>query len=432
MSSFLRRALLLLLACYGSAVGAFSPPPGVVLNGSGAGLPSARSYGQSLATNAQYLAVGAPGNAAAGVSGAVWIYSLSDGQYGLFDVIEAPVPSAGDGFGQHVQFIGNQLLVGAPRRTVGGVIGRGEVFVYLPAAGQFDLVQTLQPGVALGQNDLFGFHLSADSGWLAVGAPFAGNNDQGQVQLYRYDGDFEAWVYHSAISGSAGAGRLGIRVLMRGDRLLAAATQEEGPSPLTLGYVYEYQRSGSGAAASFAQVQRFRPTSFPVATAPQAFGSALGLSPDASELLVGAPFDEDAQDDRRGAVYAFARVAGQWTQRQRVVSPAGDRGENFGSSLVFDDDGRVLVGDIRESDASGLPGGAVHEFTRPPSPAGQNWSAGKSWLPAPGTNLEFFGNAIALSGRDVIISAPGHDRAGVGTDVGQAYVYNRVFKDGFE
>jgi hypothetical protein len=432
MHRFLCRALVLIAACYGSPGSAFTPPPDQSLTGLADGLPSARFHGQSLSANGQFLAVGAPGNAAAGVAGAVWIYAHSGGAYSLFDLLQAPSPVAGDGFGQHVQFVGDQLLVGAPQRSVNGVSGRGEVFVFVPVAGEFSLAQTVQPGVALGQNDLFGFHLSADGGWLAVGVPLAGNNDPGQVQLYRYDGDFETWLYHSTLSGTAGGGRLGLRVLMRGDRLLAAAPQEDIGNGDTTGYVYEFLRSGSGAGASFAQVQRFRPSSFPVGDAPQAFGSALALSPDGTELIIGAPFDEETDGDRRGAIYMFSRNAGSWAQRQRLASPAADRGENFGSPVVFDDDGRALVGDIRESDAGNALGGAVHEITRPLGPAGQNWIPGRAWRPAAGTQLDFFGNAIALSDAALIIAAPGDDVPSGPFDVGSAYVYFGIFADGFE
>ena len=432
MHRFLCRALIVLAACYGSPSVAFDPLPDQILAGQASGLPTARFHGQSIAAQGNFLAVGAPGNAAANAPGSVWIYTRSGGEFVLFDLLQAPTPAAGDGFGQHVQFVGSQLLVGAPQRTVGGVSGRGEVFVYLPNATEFTLAQTVQPGVAVGQNDRFGFHLSADGGWLAIGVPFAGNNDQGQVQLYRYDGNLEAWVYHSAISATAALGRFGIRVLMRGDRLLATATLEDSGNAQTTGYVYEYLRSGSGASASFAQAQRFRPSSFPVSDAPQAFGSALALTSDGAELLIGAPFDEETQGDQRGAIYMFSRTAGQWTQRQRMASPAGTLGENFGASIALDGDGRALVGDIRQADAGGAQGGAVHQISRPLSPAGQNWVAGGSFRPAAGTTLEFFGNAIAISNGSAIISAPGHDIAGVGTDIGRTYVYSRIFKDGFE
>lgn len=438
MHRFLCRALIVLAACYGSPSAAFDPPPDQFLVGEADGLPTSRFHGQSLAVNGNFLAVGAPGSAAAGVPGAVWIYFRIGDAYTLFDLLQAPTPAAGDGFGQHVQFIGSQLIVGAPQRTVGGVSGRGEVFVYLPSGPEFSLVQTLQPGVALGQNDLFGFHFSADGsggGWLAIGAPLAGNNDQGQVQLYRYDSNLEAWVYHSAISGTAGMGRLGLRVLKRGDHLLVAAPQEDIGNGETKGFVYEYVRSGSGASTSFAQVQRFRASSFPVGDAPQTFGSALALSPDGSELIIGAPFDEESQGDRRGAIYMFSRTGGgQWAQRQRLPSPAGTRGENFGSSIVFEGNGHALVGDIREEDASGNQGGGVHAITRPLDPAGQSWVAGQAWLPAAGTIQDFFGNALAVSGNTLIIAAPGHDVPGGASDVGRATVYSRIaiFADGFE
>ena len=60
---------------------------------------------------------------------------------------------------------------------------------------------------------------------------------------------------------------------------------EEVFSGFTRGYVYEYQRSGMGAGATWTQLQRFRPTT---PTNTSVFGSALALSPTGGTLLVGA------------------------------------------------------------------------------------------------------------------------------------------------
>lgn len=414
-----------------TVAGAFNPAPDLSLAGAGAGLPTARFFGQSVSANGQNLAVGAPGSAALGAPGSVWVYTRNGDDYTLLNVLQAPSPAAGDGFGQHVQFSGTSLIVGAPFRTVSGVSRRGEVYIYNLVAGQYTLAQTLVPGVALAQDDWFGFHLSADVGWLAVGVPRAGLNDEGQVQLYRYDGNLEAWVYHSAIDSALSNIRLGIRVLTRGTRVLVSAVDEfASPNTLSRGYVYEYLRSGNGAAATFAQAQKFR-SSVQIVDSPQAFGSALALSDDGTQLLVGAPFDLEADSDQRGAAFAFTRVGGQWVQAQRIASPAGAPAENFGASIAFNGNNRVLIGDFREAFGSAGQVGAVHQYDLTGNIGAQNWVLSRSWLRGAGTDQDFFGNALTFSDGHLIVGSSGHND-GANADVGRVYVYSAVFRNGFE
>lgn len=386
-----------------------------------------------MASNGQYLAIGAPGNAAANAPGAVWVYDTTGGQFTLLTLLQAPNPVAADGFGHHVTFAGNQLLVGAPFRTVSGLAAHGEVFVYNTTGGAFSLQQTIAPGVAVSSNDWFGFHLSADAGWLAVGVPKANANDRGQIQIYLLDTGTNTWTFHSAVTATVNFGRFGTRVLVRGDRVLASAIQEK-PSNLaaTAGYVYEYLRSGNGAGSTFAQTQRFRPTTYPASDPVQAFGSSLALSPDGSQLAVGAPTDEESAGDVRGAVFTFTRVAGAWTQSQRIASPAAALAENFGGATAFASNTLLLISDAQEMNNSSTVTGAAYEFNRPTAPPGQPWSLGRSWLNSSGAAQDLFGSGLGSHGGVVIIGSAGRDDAVSGSDVGRVYVFSAVFKNGFE
>jgi hypothetical protein len=198
---------------------------------------------------------------------------------------------------------------------------------------------------------------------------------------------------------------------------------------LNRGFVYEYLRSGEGAGASFSQTQRFRPSSFPEPNAPQGFGSALSLSPDGNWLVVGAPFDEQLEDQRVGAAYVFTRTGGQWVQAQRIASPDLALGENFGGALAFDGSDRMLIGDIRESTGNGLQTGAVHEYRATVVPE-SIWVLGRSWLRGAGSDQDFFGSAVLVDSGNLIIGSSGSDASG--QDVGNVYVYSALFADGFE
>lgn len=438
MRSMFTRSLLLVLALLCQPLWAQVPAATQTLTADGlSGVPAARFFGQSVSTNGQYLAVGAPfyGGGAGGTSpGIVVIYTRSGGQWVFLNAVQAPAPANGDGFGYFVQFAGQQLLVGAPFTEVSGATQRGAAYVYTLLAGQYAHYQTLTPGVAVAAGDWFGFHLAADAGWLAVGVPRASAGNQGQAQLYRYDSNAEIWIYHGVLNGTASNGNFGQRVLLRGDRLLVGAP-EEILSGNTRGYVYEYLRTGAAAAAVFTQQQRFRPDQQIANGSAGVFGSSLALSPDGSKLLVGSPFEIAlAGGSQDGAVFAYTRgMGGTWTQRARIDSPAGTRAVNFGGSVVFHTDGSALIGDIRENDAAATPLGAVYQMHG--NPAGDYWTPGGVWRRGAGIADDFFGVSIALAGEEVIIGSSGYDDGAVANE-GRAFTFAggplQLFGNGFE
>ncbi|MGE4072909.1 MAG: hypothetical protein AB7E72_17215 [Lysobacterales bacterium] len=367
--------------------------------------PEERFHGNSVSSDGQYLAVGAPyynGGTGGTSPGSVIIYRKLAGSWTFSQRLQAPTPVNGDGFGFHVELVGTQLIVGAPFSTVGGVNQRGAVYFYQRAGTSFGTnPQVLEPGTAPGANAGFGFHHSQDGGWLAIGAIRGGGGD-GQVQLYRFDGDFEVWIYHSTLDVSLSSGsNFGVRTLMRGDRLLVTANAEQS----TLGWAYEFERAGNGATAVWSQRQRFRPTSQSGAGTSSSFGSALALTDDGLSLLVGAPNERPVNGGAIiGAVFAFERnSAGNWQQIQRFsnTSPALTS-SSFGSALAIDGS-YALVADIRAGMGTPKPG-AVQRYAR--GTAGL-WSAPTStyFFGASSTD-SFFGAAISWRDGEAIIAAP--------------------------
>jgi|CXWL01.1.fsa_nt_gi hypothetical protein len=412
----------------GSQAAGVTPAPSQTLTAHEAGVPPARFFGQSMASSGQWLAVGAPyatggGGAAPGV---VLLYHRSNNAWSFAQSLQAPVPANGDSFGYHLAFAGSQLLVSAPFSTV-TFNERGAVHVYAPVANVYTHVQTVNPGIALGTADWFGFHSSTDAGWLAIGVPLRGPFDAGQVHLYFQDPDTGEWIYHSLITGTANQGRLGIRMLMRGDRLLVSAPEEVDVGN-NRGWVYAYLRTGSGVAATWTQVQRFRH----VGNGISVFGAALALSPNGSRLLVGAPYQTTLDGQSTvGAAFAFERnLGGSWTQTVRLDPPDLARAANFGGSLGFSGEKDVLIGDIREN-VSFTSLGAAHAL-REISP--NRWVPMASWQRGPGAQLDFMGASVMAFGTEVLVAASGLD-VGASVDEGQVFAFADalpLFRDGLE
>lgn len=418
---------LCLLLCLGNTAPAVVPTPNQTLTAHETGVPPARYFGQSMASNGQTLAVGAPYAVAGGgaAPGVVLLYQRGANGWNYVQALQAPVPANGDSFGFHLSFAGDQLLVSAPFSTASNVSERGIVYAYQPVANTYTLAQTINPGATVSSFEWFGFHSSADSGWLAISVPLRGAFDSGQVQLYYVDGDSGLWVYHSLVNGVANNGRYGLRVLLRGDRLLIGAPEEVATGN-DRGFVYELQRSGVGASATWAQVQRFRITGSGISV----FGAALALSADASRLLVGAPYQATPDGQATvGTVVAFTRgVGGAWTQSARIDPPSLSVARNFGGSLAFLGND-ILIGDIREGSASLL--GAAHGY-RQVTP--NTWVRMASWKRGTGSDSDFMGGSLIGIGTEVLIGAPGID-VGASLDEGQVFVFADalpLFRDGLE
>ncbi len=380
------------------------------------GVPTVRYFGQAIDREGTLLAVGAPGslsfNVTTGPAGGVLLYQRQLNASMLYEqFLQAPTPALDDGYGYAVELTANQLLVGAPfTNTVGP--NRGRVYAYTRVGNGYAAPQLIDPGLAVNNDASFGSALAVDGGWLAVGAPRSATSGQGgQVQLYRYDGDFEIWVYHSSIglpTPSNGA-EFGTRVLLRGDRLLVSAPGEA----IATGWVYEYQRSGSGAAASWALRQRFRAAA--AAASPAFFGAALALSPAADLLAVGQP--RTASD---GRVFLFERdSSGDWADAGSINDrPSTVTTFAYGRQLTFDGDYLYVADTAARLSGSAQRPGNVYRFRR--------GAAGGLDLERdharPGLDNDGYGTALVSIGNELAIGAPGVDGVG-NADEGRVYTY---------
>lgn len=171
------------------------------------------------------------------------------------------------------------------------------------------------------------------------------------------------------------------------------------------------------------------------------FGRALALSADGNTLAVGAPNEASSatviggnQSDNSaanaGAVYAFTRSSGTWTQQAYIKASNTDAYDYFGSALALSADGNTLaVGAWGE--ASKFTGINVNQNSNSASGSGAVYIFNRSngvWLQAvyvKASNTEAsdnFGRAVALAadGNTLAVSAWGEDSNATGIDGNQA------------
>lgn len=163
------------------------------------------------------------------------------------------------------------------------------------------------------------------------------------------------------------------------------------------------------------------------ADAPVHFGTALAATGD--WLLVGRQVvgagrggrggrGGDAPPVPPGAVFAFQRGAdGRYSYHSTMQSAdANNAGDEFGTSIATQGS-LVLIGAAGQASRAGL----VHEFAF----AGGAWVSQRTFAPLGGAANDAFGSRMALSGDQVVVTAPG-DAGGYGA----AYVFRRVPQGG--
>jgi|AntRauTorcE11898_2_1112593.scaffolds.fasta_scaffold00326_26 hypothetical protein len=371
-------------------------------------------YAVALSDNGNTLAIGAraDGSGAIGVdgdrntnrpgnlSGAVYLYGRSGGDWSRQAYVKASNTDEADFFGFSVALSGdgNTLGVGAPGEdgaTTGvngddsdnsagayGAIagGAGAVYVFSRLGGSWSQ-QAYVKASNTGLGDSFGASvaLSGNGNTLAVGAVGESSSATG------IDGN-------QSDNGAGGAGA-----------------------------VYVFGRSGN----QWSQQAYVKASN---SASGDRFGHTLALSAAGNTLAVGAPGEDSAargvggnqtdnSADGSGAVYVFTRTPGDWSQLAYIKASNTDRFDRFGQAIALSDSGHMLaIGANGEgSAATGIGGnqnlnnaggaGAAYVFTR----GGGAWSQ-KAYVKASNTaSGDHFGNAIALSASGQRLAVAAHN-----------------------
>lgn len=273
----------------------------------------------------------------------------------------------GDGFGWSVSVDGPWLAVGAPLAAGGGN-------AYLYRLG-IPMVETeVPPPFAL--HGSFGWSVDLAGDWLAVGDP-GFHSDRGHVDLFHLQGG--SWDHVAQLTGSVAGDNFGYAVSVD-NNLLAVGVPGSGNS----GTVRIYSIGTDGSLSfedSLAPTDR---------TSDAAFGASVSISAGSSvRLAVGAP----AHTTSNGAVYAYQRnLLHQWTLQKQLFAPGAAATSNFGASVAID--GSVLI--------AGAPWdgpGSVQVFR-----LYSNWTWVQE-LTATGP-LETFGQRVALEGDIAVVGGP--------------------------
>lgn len=349
-------------------------------------------------------------------------------------------------------------------------VGAGAVYVYTRNSSGWKQQAYLKASNAVLSGG-FGYSLalSADGNILAVGANGEGsaatgvngnqadNSMPGAGAVYIFTRGGAAWAQKAYVKAS-NTGELddgdqfGYSIALSGDgsTLAVGAIAEDSNATGINGNGADNSVNESGAVYVFsnsgdAWTQQAYVKPWNTTTRGALFGYSVGLSNDGNTLAVGA-YDEDGG---RGAVYAFSRSGGTWSQQMRLVAANAERGDSLGCSIAISGDGNTILAGAFDEDAilTGIQPpdagahdeqddtsvGAAYVFLR----AGGKWSQ-QAYVKAFNSRInDQFGWALAISrdGNTFAVGSHLEDSSATGLngnqadpsaeDSGAVYVYTR-------
>ena len=277
-------------------------------------------------------------------------------------------PPGWRGFATDVELSGDTVLLGAPLRSVAGVLHAGGARVYSRSATGWSLQATLNPPATVAEGR-FGNEVAIEGDRAVVGAPGVG-------AAYVYERQGAAWALAQTLTPAQPAPQFGASVALDGARLLVGASGHCCPATGGSAHVFEL------AGATWSETQML--------TGPIGVQFGLEVALDGPWAMVGAP--------DLSAVFPYELVGTQWVAKAAIENKEAAA---FGIAIALDGT-RALLGSLDTQN------GAAAIFELGPS----GWELAASLDPS--EPVSQFGRATSLEG----------DRAVVGAG-SRAYVFER-------
>ena len=235
---------------------------------------------------------------------------------------------------------------------------------------------------------------------IVAGAPFAH-----PAAVYVFVKPASGWASTSAFSakltasfGSVGDA-FGASVAIEGDTLVVGASNAKVGGNDGQGALYVFEKPASGWASTSAFAARLTAAG---GLANDALGSTVAISGDA--VIGGAP----AFGGSQSAAYVFVMPASGWVSTSNFdakLTASDSANGTFGISVAISDDAAVVgASDLRIG--SNAEQGAAFVFEKPAA----GWSSTSAFdaelTASDGRAEDFFGSAVALAGRTVVVGAP--------------------------
>jgi len=295
-------------------------------------------FGESADIYDDYVAVGAPTDSAKGVTGgAVYIFYKNGNNWEQIAKLSAPNPEDNDWFGTSVSLSGDLLVVGAPKRNIGGAADRGAAYVFKRFVRTWSYVATLTASNGAA-DDEFGTAVTTNGTYVMVGAPDTDHNnatDAGSVYIYGLQNG--SWTQKIILNAPdpISIGRYGTSLDSWQTKLLVGAPGASvplGANNIKSGAAYQYNNTDAAGFTWLLGQKIF--TGYRHNN--MEFGTSVAI--DGDKLVCGAPrYSGSPQNDLnfyQGAGFQFSYEGGSWIQKSVLTESTGEPDET-GTSVAL-------------------------------------------------------------------------------------------------
>ena len=270
------------------------------------------------------------------------------------------------------------------------------MYVYVRSGSEWTFQEklTAADGAA---DDQLGYAVALRGDLLVAGAPYSDRDNRRRVRVPAHRRHVDAGGEDQAAAPATTATGSGGRSTCPGRRWPSAPPmRNSGTGPTPAWCTCSPTRPTRGGPSSWTETGRLTASD---ADSDDNFGFSVAL--DGDRLLVGAPSrDATAEDD--GAVYAFARSDGDWSERERLTAATPDGGDHFGTAVALDGDDAVVGTPGRDGDRRDQ--GVAFAFAY----AAGGWVRAQTLTVPAGAeqNDAEFGAAVALDAGTIAVGAP--------------------------
>ena len=360
----------------------------------GSGETGSAGFGTSVALSSDGNTALVGGQNDSATAGAAWVFTRSGSTW----IQQGSKLTGGGETGIAAFGRGVALSSDGNTAVIGGFLdnsGAGAAWVFTRSGGVWTQQGSkLTGGDEMGKGD-FGLSVASSSdGNTALIGGYADNGDAGAAWVFTRSGG--AWTQQgSKLTGNdeTGNGYFGISVASSsdGNTALIGGYADNG----NYGAAWVYTRSGG------VWTQQGPKLTGTGEVARGFFGDSVALSSAGDTAVVGGPGD----NGNAGAVWAFTRSDGVWTQQGSKLTAVGGTGSSlFGNSAALSADGyTALIGGVEDN---GFAGAAwVFAITAPDAPTGVSALAGDGQATVSFTAPDFDGGSTVTG--YTVTSSPG-------------------------
>jgi hypothetical protein len=343
-------------------------------------------------------------------TGAAYIFVRTGATWTQQARLTPPDGANGDDFSSGVAISGNTAIVGAYDHKVGANTGQGAAYVYTRSGTTWTLQQklTANDGSVF---DYFGISVDISGDTAVVSASgddvFATNDNRGSVYVFARTG--ATWAQQAKFTAQADrvGNAFGVDVAVDGDTVVVGNSLETIGATQNQGAAYIFTRTG----ATWTEQQRL----FKATGGENGDGFGVSVAIHGETLVVGAAGFSAVGS--KGTAYVYVRANSAWTLQQQLLSNDLEFSDQLGKAVGISGD-TVILGAFSDAFGSNSNQGSAYIFKR----AGSTWTQTQKLFATDGSQADFFGVSVAVSGDYAIAGAHGDD-VGDKQEQGSAYIF---------